>query len=683
MHKIPFLRIAVAMAAGIVCHEFCHLPISWVIGFVSVTFLSTLLFAFLFSKTQRIAYNQWLGIGILGCLFFTAYLHADTFHPVKPDWPEQQTIMRVKLSGFPMEREKTYRVEAEMLEYERNDTVRNNGGNILLYFSKEIACKNWQPDDELIIAAKPTEITGPMNPGEFDLAAYNAKKGIYYRAFVQPKQVLEHKESHSFGVKKWFYKARKYLMSLSEERFSSPSEKALSDALVFGYQDDLDEETVGRFSKSGTSHVLAVSGLHIGILWAVVDWLLSFLNRRKSLRIVKFILSLSVLWGYALLTGLSPSVMRAAIMFTGFAAAGAMKQRYISLNVLFVSAAAQMILEPMVIFNIGFQLSYSAVASILIFYPPIKNTLYFKKKYQRLIWESVALTLAAQILTTPISLYWFGQFPVWFIFSNLILVPLSSLALMLGLISFAFVWLPYVSDLLFLLFSLSIKLMDTIAAFFAELPYALLYFNPDGWDIIGLYLIIIFITLFLEKKTVTWFKAILVVGCLFLGAGLVKMLVLPMKEQWIVYQLKQGTVLRYFHENKVDEYRSELADKKSYSYSVKPSDRLFDVKERSAVSAHNSFLSIGNKNIVLLQKEHLENRLSSPIVCDWIIIESLKFIDFDALQANFTFQKLIIGSGNSWKSKQFWHKECAKRNITVHDLTQEGAMVVEAIRPSF
>jgi competence protein ComEC len=678
MHRIPFIRITIPAAIGIVFHEFwpihVYLPIALVCISFAIIGLSTL--PFWGMKSLVVAHNQWVGLSIIVCFFSVAYLYAYIRSSPKPYWDEnKEMVMRIRLLDSPQKRERSYRVEAEMLDYLVDDVFMVSNGKMLLYFSKETDCESWKPNDELILAAKLNSIDPPKNPGEFDLAAYNKRKGIYYRAFIQPNQVLSYSPDDGFSINGLTYRAEQYLLALSAKHFNSPSEKALSDALVLGYQDDLDEETVTRFSKSGTSHVLAVSGLHIGILWLVVDKLLFFLNPYKTTRWIKFFLSLGILWAYALLTGLSPSVMRAAVMFSCFAAGGILKQRHSSLNILFVSSFIQMLINPMVLFNAGFQLSYSAVAGILIFYPPIKDAIYFHNKSVRLLWEVVALTLAAQMITTPISLYWFGQFPVWFIFSNLPLVPLSSLALIFGLAAYALDWLPFVGELLFHLFILSIKLMDALAAFFGDLPYGLLYLRIDLWDAFLLYVLMATISLFLVKRNPIWFKASLAVVCIYLSNMLMNELNFSSSNKWVMYHLKQGTVLRYYSGHEVEEFRSDKVDRKSYSFSVKPSDKVFQVRNKIEIIPEDNFFSIGNKKVVLLRDKHLQPEIEHPVSCDWVVMESMKYIDFNRLQQNFVFNKLIIGSGNSYSSRKFWKKECIKRNIPFYDVAESGAWI--------
>lgn len=680
MHQFPFVRITWPVVVGIVCCEFYPIPTSYVFVLFTCVFVALWLFVLPGRRWQSFSLQRdtWFGLGVTVSLLAAGYLYATSVKTSPPQWLQnQEVIAKVRLNDAPMAREKSHRVEAQVLQLYDNDSLKATTGKALLYFAKETDCAAWEPGDELILRLRWNRIEGPRNPGEFDLGQYNRRQGIFYRAFVQPEHVLQRVPQHGFSLMTALHRVERYMTGVSAGYFTSPAEKAVADALILGYKDDLDEETVNRFSRSGTSHVLAVSGLHVGILWLILDKLLAFLNRRKATRIGKFVLSLGILWGYATLTGLSPSVLRAAIMFSCFAFSGLLKKDYNSINTLCVSAWLQLLIDPMVLFNAGFQLSYAAVAGILVFYPLIKNGVYFKHKYVRLIWELVALTLAAQLTTLPVSLYWFGQFPTWFAFSNLPIVPLSGLALQLGLAAYVLEWVPYLGETLFHLFVLSIKLMDALAGFFAGLPGAILYFRVDLWDAFLLYAFIVAVTLFLVKKKSFWFKTALLLTCVYLGADAWREWQFSKAQRWVVYALKEGTVIRQQTGRQVYEYRSPAVSRKSYSFSVTPSNRALAVKHQTQVAAENGFITFGNRKMVLLQRQHLKQTLSNPILCDWILVENLRYIDFDMLQQNFRFQKLIITSGNTRKSRRFWKKECLKRLIPFYDVGEAGAFIME------
>lgn len=679
MHQAPFLRITWPVLAGVVACEFFPVPLWGMLLLFVLPGLALSVFTLPGRRWQQLSLTRdaWFGPGVTLALFAAGYLYTLSRQVVAPDWPVgKEMVVQVRLTDAPQAREKSYRAEAEVFRIGMDGDVRTTTGKALLYFSKETDCAAWGPGDVLTLRLRWNRINGPKNPGEFDLEQYNRRKGIFYRSFLRPEQVLAHTPQTGFSVPAALHRVERYMTGISARYFTSPSEKAVADALILGYKDDLDEETLNRYSRSGTSHVLAVSGLHVGILWLILDKLLAFMNRRKALRIGKFVLSMGILWGYASLTGLSPSVLRAAIMFSCFAFSGLLKKDYSSINTLCVSAWLQVLIDPMVIFNAGFQLSYAAVAGILVFYPPIRNVFYFRQKYLRLVWELVALTLAAQLTTLPVSLYWFGQFPTWFVFSNLPLVPLSGLALQLGLAAYVLEWVPYLGEWLFYLFALSIKLMDGLAGFFAGLPGALLYFRVDLWDAFLLYVFITVVALFLSEKRPAWFKAALLVTCLYFGVDIWRQWRFAQTDRITVYALKEGTVVRHQRGRQVYEYRSPDVSRKSYSFSVAPSDRTFAVNGQTAVTATNGFLTLGRRKLVALQTNHLRKPVAEPVRCDWLLVENMRYLDFDVLQHNFRFQKLIFTGGNPIKSRRYWKKECLERGIPFYDVAEAGAYEV-------
>lgn len=672
MSKFPFLRIFVSVTLGIYLANWLPISIPILCICTAIFLGATLFFALPGYKKWHVSYNRWLGLSVCLCLFFVAVLRQKTYLPSKENLPiGRELLVKAQIVSGLKAREKTNRVEAELETYAENGEVFDSRARLLLYFSKEIPDSLLRYANRIIFKTRVGEIEQPKNPGEFNLVEHNARKGIYHRAYVNVEQLVSVEMFRGFSFYRTLNDGRHYLLDLTGSRFISPVEKALAEALVLGYQDDLDDETTHKFIRSGTSHVLAVSGLHVGILWMAVDMLLFFMNRNKSLRLTKFFISLILLWVYAFLTGLSPSVLRAAIMFSGLATASLLNSKYIALNILFVSASLQLYMDPSVLYNIGFQLSYAAVASILLFYVPIRDLLYLKQKYKRWLWETTALTLAAQVLTTPISLYWFGQFPVWFIFSNMVLVPLSSFALGVGLLSVVLTWLPLFNDLLFHVFMLSIKLMDSTAGLFSTLPMALLYINMGTAGLVFSYILIGLVSVFILTRKADVFRYILVLVCIVLAWDIHNNF-RKKSSKLILYSLKQGTVIRHYQGEDVWEYKSSEVDKKGYAYSVSPSNRMFNVSAIDEALPVQNFLYIGGKKIVLLQETHYKILLDEPVHCDWILVESLKYIDFKRLVHNFQFQKLILSGGISFRQRERWLSMAEEYGIDVYDVWTTG-----------
>ena len=202
----------------------------------------------------------------------------------------------------------------------------------------------------------------------------------------------------------------------------------MASTLILGYRADLNNETLSSYSKTGTIHALSVSGMHVGIIYVVLNWLLSFMDRKRKLRIGKILLICGLIWFYSLLTGFSPSVLRSAIMLTVYILAKSFNKNTNGYNILAFTACCLLIYNPFLVWDVGFQLSFLAVFGLIYIHPKIYKWFYFKSNWIDWVWSSVALSLAAQIATFPLSIYYFHQFPLYFIFSNLfILVPITLL----------------------------------------------------------------------------------------------------------------------------------------------------------------------------------------------------------------------------------------------------------------
>lgn len=216
-------------------------------------------------------------------------------------------------------------------------------------------------------------------------------------------------------------------------------------ALTLGKKDDLSRDTRQIFSLAGGSHVLAVSGLHVGIIYAIILGLLSFIPHTKTGNIITHSIVILCLWIYAFICGLPASVVRSAFMFSLISGAYILDRSNYSLNSVFVSMFFMLLYNPLYLFDIGFQLSYAAVISILIFYPKIYSILNFQNKIMVWIWGMICVSAAAQIGTLPLTVYYFHQIPVYSVLTNFIVVPAAFLIIYVALALLVFSFIPPVA----------------------------------------------------------------------------------------------------------------------------------------------------------------------------------------------------------------------------------------------
>lgn len=371
----------------------------------------------------------------------------------------------------------------------RNGKPENISGKVLAYV--QTGDLTLQQGDKILCPTEINRIRNNGNPGEFDAEKYWSSKGISGMMFVGEEdfKLVDHTAPDVFSST--VVKVRKYLSETVDDNFVG-EQRAVVKAIVLGDKSLLDSEIRDTFGNTGAMHVLAVSGLHVGILLLLLmfcfERISSFISRRTALVSV-----LLILWFYAFLTGLSPSVIRAVFMFSILVASQVFYKKYSPINVLFFTAFVLILVNPNYVMDIGFQLSYLAMLGIFVFYGPIEKLLKVENFILKKAWQGTAVGLAAQLMTLPLILSYFHQFPNYFALSNLGLMLFSGLILGLGVAVFAlsfssFLIKPVVMLLSFILF-LTIGYLQWIEG----LPGAV----ARGYDVNITQLLLLFILPFL------------------------------------------------------------------------------------------------------------------------------------------------------------------------------------------
>lgn len=315
-----------------------------------------------------------------------------------------------------------------------NDSVVNHDEKILLFFNTSQV----QVGDVLLVQTNLESIRNKNNPGEFDVKSYWNNKDIYQIGFVGEDDFkLLKTVDHPWWIN-WSSRVRSHLTEKLQTALSGEI-LGVAVALLLGDKQLLTNEVRSSFSNAGAMHVLAVSGLHVGIVLYILMFILGrftrFISKRNAV-----LISIVIIWMYAAVTGFSPSVLRASFMFSILAIAQISGRAKNPINVLFFSAFVLLLFQPLWVYDIGFQLSYLAMIGIFILYTPISKFFYFKHKWLTKVWQGTAVGLAAQIFTVPLTLYYFHQFPNYFILTNVGMMFFAGVVLGLGLFFFAISW---------------------------------------------------------------------------------------------------------------------------------------------------------------------------------------------------------------------------------------------------
>jgi competence protein ComEC len=366
------------------------------------------------------------------------------------------------------------------------DTIATQG-KILAYIEDEN--QELKRRDVIFFKSNLNAIQNSKNPGEFDAKSYWNNKQIMLNAFLSEGTFLKIGNA-ARKVNDIWDDLRNYFSAQLDFHLTG-EEGAIAKALILGDRSSLEGETTRKFGNTGAMHVLAVSGLHVGIVVEILTYLFGFFSKWIS-KNRSIILILSIIWIYAAITGFSASVVRSSLMFTILSGSTLWGRNYISFNSLFLSAFILLIYNPFYLFDIGFQLSYLAMAGIFLFYPPLSKVLVIKNKWMRKIYDGTMVGVAAQLLTIPVTLYYFHQFPNYFMLTNIGLMIFSFLILLLGIILIAFHWLKPLAYLLGIALFYAVFLMLQIINGINELPGAVATgFSLETWIVFALFAVIL------------------------------------------------------------------------------------------------------------------------------------------------------------------------------------------------
>ena len=441
----PLIRAFVFFAAGIALGRYSGLQPSF--------FLGVALFSLVLMLVSRPWSDlaTWFRRGLFGLgftVFFAALgaLRYDQFiHPVAQDHIVNQATVgaEMTLAGIvyedPKPRSNSTSVLVQLRKVHSNDQAADIQGLVQVIVYKNII-DSLKAGDGLVFAGTWTGLRPPQNPGAFDYASFLQNRGIS-GTFFAGSRAAPAAALNGHGL--WYSAARWRQRGLDRMRAAhlNPELRPMAEALVLGYKRDLDAGLMDRFSMTGVIHVLAVSGLHVGLVLLGVQFVLGLVPWPKTLRWIPVVAAVAVVWAYALLTGLSPSVTRAATMFSFLAIGRSLSRHIPSLHGLWASAFVLLLIKPGLLFEVGFQLSYAAVAGILMLEPVFSSLLIPKKAgfLAKRVGGMTSVTLAAQLATFPLGLFYFGRFPLFFIPANLLVLPLLPFVLGAG---FGLVLLP-------------------------------------------------------------------------------------------------------------------------------------------------------------------------------------------------------------------------------------------------
>lgn len=531
--SVPFIRISLWFTAGILCNE--------LFSFSNITWLSILIFLFSaiivlsFSLNYRVVVSFNILISISLFLFGAWFVRQNTFH--FPNIPSEKIVYEGTILEKPVEKNKSYQTVIEI-----SNSEKNIDGKVIAYFQKDEIIEQLKPGAQIIFCSNPNRIKNQGNPFEFDYQSYMQRQGITHSVYLKTSD-FKMLGSTSYNMSVFAERCRDFLLSILRNHHVTGEEFSVVAALTLGHRKELNPETRDYFASSGAMHVLAVSGLHVGIIYLIFTFLLSPLKRKKYGRLVFTLLVGSLIWIYAVLAGLSPSVQRAAVMFSFILIGQNLNRPANIFNSLAGSAFLLMLFNPQIIFEVGFQLSYLAVTGIVLFQPLFCQLYVPKNRLVDKLWVLLTVSLAAQLSTFPLGLYYFSQFPNYFWLSNFIVIPAATFILGGTFLLFLISPIPVISDWIGMLIQKLTQLMLISLKGINSLPFALTdHISINSTQAILLLLIIASLYWFVKSKSISELRLLLVLAFGFFLASFIQNYGLLNQRKMIVYNAKSPVV---------------------------------------------------------------------------------------------------------------------------------------------
>ncbi|CEN43697.1 ComE operon protein 3 [Capnocytophaga canimorsus] len=541
-------------------------------------------------------------------------------------------------------------------------------GDVLCIFRKENTLEKEVTQGKTIaFIGKTSKFATIKNPNQFDYKQYMQQRGIFWRVEPINFKFLETSSVHT--IKNLAEKSRRFLSDkLDKTQFSNQS-KALLKALLLGNRSTLDNSLYQSFIDSGTVHLLAISGLHVGVIVAILLFFIGKLPNRNGWKIIRFLLLLSGLWSFAFLTGLSASVMRAVTMFS-FVGVGLLLQKQQGrFDALMLSMLFLLMIRPNFLFDVGFQLSYAAVFSILAFFP-ILNRIEFKNKLLAYFWKLFALGATAQLGVLPFSLYYFHQFPILFFVGNLFMVPLLFPILVLGFLSLFLATFNLLPN--FLVFSLELLLNAMLFTAKTVASQEKFIFRDIYFDHYMLFcsVAIIFIFLiWLEVRKAKYLKILLCFVLVFQFTLFYAKYQAQTDQKTYVFHTPKNTLIGVRNGKQLTVYQKHKNSEKSISAYIKNSG-VNRVNSKSIPS----LLEIQKHRLLIIDSLGVYPKSDKV---DFVLLSNSPKINLERmLRATNPTWVIADGSNFPWLASN-WERTCKKLNIQFHNTSKSGSFLID------
>ncbi|WP_396148996.1 ComEC/Rec2 family competence protein [Flavobacterium sp.] len=665
--KFPTIVITICLILGILISNKIKPDVHLALLIVLVALVPFFVFYFLIRKNLKFrisfgisSYALAFTIGIF--LFAIHYPKNQASHYSNSAY---QSAEKNLVSGIISEKLKPNQYSFKYFLEVESINERASKGKLLVILNKKDAEKEFEIGDKILANAIIKPIIRPHNPYQFDYAAYLEKKDVFDQLYLENQnyKVIAKQENLNFQLEK----TRNKVVAFFENENITTERINIIKALFLGQRQNIEQETLDNYSKSGAIHILAISGLHIGILLYFFKALLKPIEHIRYGRVITPFLLIIILWSFALLSGLSASVVRAVTMFT-FVSIGMYMNRETNIyNTLGSSILILLLFKPNFIFDVGFQLSYCAVFSIVTIQPLLSKLWTPKNKIIGYFYDILTVSFAAQIGVLPLSIYYFHQFPGLFFITNLVIIPSLTLILITGMVSILLSALGIYFTLLVEFLSGLIGFMNGYVRYVSSYEQFIIKDIPFNFSILLCSLLtIICIILYIKKPTFKGSIITLTTLLIFQTSIIGSLAFHKNQNEFIIFQYPKKTI---------------LASKVNNSITLHSNDSLVNSNYVVKNYIQNNFGTIDSitrlQNVYLIHQTKLlvideRGIYKLPKKPEVVLLTQSPKINFERLITEIN-PKIIIADGSNYKTLiEKWERTCRQKNIPFHSTSEKG-----------
>ncbi|HSK11997.1 MAG TPA: ComEC/Rec2 family competence protein [Phnomibacter sp.] len=684
----PFVRLVLPLGAGILAgrYLFGQFQAWWLV--LAVAFAC-------FAAGYLVAYRRPVLFGISVFIFWmvtgaalyhfgraenSAYFIGNKYIP--------GSLLEARLHTPLEAKPNSWRTEVSIRQY---DSVARKWaplhGRVILYLAKDSLPRGMGMGSILFFKKTLQPIRNSGNPGGFDYKNYAAMNGWYHQVYLLPADFIVSEKRIKAGWRQWPIKARDHLIGTLRTYMPNGPALGVAEALLTGYRNDMDKELAWQYAGTGVAHIIAISGLHLGMIQAGLLVLLLPLTRlRQGIRL-RAIIVIVCLWVFAFITGAGPSVLRSALMFSLLLFGDVIGRKGNSYNSLAASAFILLLIQPNLLFHVGFQLSYSAVLSILLFSGPISRWIQTRYRSVNKGWQMLSVTLAAQVLTLPFVVFYFNQFPVYFLLANLVAVPLTWLALNLCLLlGIFFWWQPFLAAPLGKAIDVTIRTMNRFIAWIHQLPMSRVenihLSVAEAVLLMGVIALLSAWLLLRHKSSFVWALA----GVL--SFVLYRQYVWQQNDQQrklIIYNINRHSAIDLIKGHQVFYWGDEacLHDPLLYRMNIRPSRILHQVQAAGSIPAKDTAfqrIRAGNVRMIVLDKD-IDLNASQQADTDILLIATNLRARPDRVLEKISCRQIVADAKLPFYRVAQWQIAADSLHLPFHPVAEKGAFVLDLHRP--